>query len=114
MIKKFISDLKKHLAESGQSNNSFAKEVGVSPSRITDWKNGHIKRYSKNQKIAHSIIRNFQKRNKQPIPEEVEDAVRTLLNSTNNPNEVVNLINSIKSFVKQNQNSQNTKIDIGK
>ncbi|BBN60291.1 transcriptional regulator [Hydrogenovibrio marinus] len=113
MINIFVADLNKFLKESGKSSSFLAKAVGVSPSRITDWKNGSIQRYSEKPKLAHEIIRNYQKQNAS-LPKEIEDVIRDLLHSTNNQEHLINLLNSLKPFVNPKETSQNTNIDTGK
>ena len=74
-VNTFCDALRGFLEHSGVSQNSLAKQSGVSQSQISDWSKGKLTRFGKNPKKVMDIIDSYQKSHVKNVSKKVIDAV---------------------------------------
>ncbi|WP_018416539.1 helix-turn-helix domain-containing protein [Teredinibacter turnerae] len=99
---KFQGELNQFLNTSGVSQNTLAKQAGVSQSQISDWKNAAPKRFSRNPKKVMTFIENYRKSDAEQLPEEVVRVVRNFCAGDNERYAfLVRMIESLHPLVKR-------------
>lgn len=88
-ITDFQNTLNLFLEEYGMSKNELARRTNVPQSQISDWSNGKGKRFTMNAKRVVDFIVNYRKSPKQPLPENIENAVRNLMDGSNERNKAI-------------------------
>lgn len=96
-IDDFRKTLIEFLDETGMSKNQLASSAGVSQSQISDWSNGKGKRFTEKSKKVVNFIEDYRNSSNQRIPENIESAVRTLLNGDKSRTDALeNILNSLR------------------
>jgi len=96
-INKFKIVLNEFLNETGMSKNQLAAKSGVPQSQVSDWSNGKGVRFTRNSKKVLEFIEIYRKSPNQKIPEDIETAIRKLLNGDKNRVKALeNMLNSLK------------------
>lgn len=97
----FLTSLEDYLDEPGVTQKSLAKQAGISPSQVSDWRKGGIKRMSPNAKKVREVIEKIRKPRRQQVPVEIEAAVRRVWNGTSDDAKAIaKVIDSLESFTR--------------
>lgn len=80
-IDDFPAALSTYLNDTGISQISFAKQIDGNQSQVSDWIKGKLKRSTPSVRRAMTIIEKH-RRNEQPLPSVIDQAVRMVWNGT--------------------------------
>lgn len=72
----FAHALDQFLEQNQLTQKTFAEQVGISQPRLSEWKNGKMKRLPSRAKVAVSFIEDYRKCEKSVIPDEIQKAVK--------------------------------------
>lgn len=97
----FRGILNSFLDETGMSQNELSKLSNVPQSQVSDWANGKGKRVGKNSMKIIRVIENYRKSELNPIPSDVEAAVREFCGGSRERSEILTqMIRSLQPLAK--------------
>ncbi|MCC2605620.1 helix-turn-helix domain-containing protein [Planctobacterium marinum] len=71
----FSENLNDFLLNSGISQNQISRDLGLSQSQISDWKNGKGVRLSKNAKMVSEYIETYRNSNNKQLPRSLQNTI---------------------------------------
>lgn len=78
----FARALEKFLEQNHLTQKEFAKQAGISQPRLSEWKNGRMKRLPSRAAEAIRFIEDYRKDERTAIPERIQKAVKETWDGT--------------------------------